>query len=342
MPFSTESQMLQILQPSQIYSQRVMATSDPLLSDPPIIKKRRGRQPRQSLLTSSLRASITRFTSTVGAPVLQPAGFRDFNGWLHTIAQPTYKNAWISLCHSFIIESTNVSTKNISTLKRDVIHEIINNVVKRKSHESIKLVSTNARRQSCIPPSGNTVMTIFESYLSTVSSSTIIPRSAPYSSHNNRHEKLNHSSGSSDSPYGCYSPSFIHPHQSNQSRHQSPSKSPSTSTNSASHNVSIASLSSKSSKSSSKTSSKTSSDSPRVIASSTMDISSLLTDGYSDIVSHKDSNHSNRNRSHHNSHSSHNSHNSHKYASNIRSKLPSLSQLDEHLRERSEKERKYY
>lgn len=132
---------------------------------PPIGKKRRGRQPRQSLLTNNLRQAIARFTSVVGAPIVQPGGFRDFNGWLTSLARPQYASAWHQLCDAFTSESRRFHSNDLYQLKRDVIHEIINLVVKRKPHESSKLVSTNARRQCTIPPTGNTVMTLLDSYL---------------------------------------------------------------------------------------------------------------------------------------------------------------------------------
>lgn len=322
-----------------------------------IVKKRRGRQPRQSLLTSNLRSAVARFTTAVGAPVLQPAGFRDFNGWLHTIAQPTYRSAWRSLCHAFILESSRVPARLVPTLKRDLVHDIINNVVKRKSHESAKLVSTNARRQSAIPPSGNTVMTIFESYLATVSpvahsrtssssaanvgvsggkagvagapaSATISANGMGTAASHGRHDKFHHAYSLLSHAYAPHSSSSTqlhhsshhhqhghHHHQHGHSRHAATN---SNGTPTSSHNVSFASHSSKSSKSSSKSSG----ESIRAIGASSMDISALLIDDYSEPLSKKNSIHR---------HSS----------SSTKSKLPSLSQLDEQLRERSEKERKF-
>lgn len=131
----------------------------------PIGKKRRGRQARQSLLTTNLKDAISRFTSVVGAPIVQPGGFRDFNGWLNSLARPQFSTVWLQLCGSVVSESNHFGEHDFHQLKKDVIHEIINQVVKRKTHESSKLVSTNARRQCIIPPTGNTVMTLLESYL---------------------------------------------------------------------------------------------------------------------------------------------------------------------------------
>lgn len=148
---------------------------------PPIGKKRRGRQPRQSLLTSNLRQAIARFTSVVGAPIVQPGGFRDFNGWLASLARPQFSPAWHQLCDAFISESRRFHSNDIHQLKRDVIHEIINLVVKRKPHESSKLVSTNARRQCTIPPAGNTVMTLLESYLTDMPHCTQLEIATPFS-----------------------------------------------------------------------------------------------------------------------------------------------------------------
>lgn len=135
------------------------------------MKKRRGRQPRQSLVNSSLRQAVQNFTSHVGAPIIQPGGFRDFTGWLESIKSPRFQSSWIPLCQAFIVESSSFPEHQRHALKRDVVQEIIKLVVKRKPEESAKLVSTNARRQCNTPPSGNTVMTIFESYLVQITSS---------------------------------------------------------------------------------------------------------------------------------------------------------------------------
>lgn len=159
-----------------------MSNPNPSLADPrdsSVVKKRRGRQPRQSLVTPPLRDAIAKFASVVGAPVLQPGGFRDFTGWLETISSPKFRPAWLQLSQAFLLESSSTHHDHIYQLKRDVVHEIINLVVKRKAHESSKLVSTNARRQSSIPPSGSTVMTIFESYLAVASSHYPATRPTP-------------------------------------------------------------------------------------------------------------------------------------------------------------------
>lgn len=320
--------MSQVLHHSQLYPQRFATTSEPVFPDSrdtaSIGKKRRGRQPRQSLLTSNLRNSIARFTAAVGCPVLQPAGFRDFNGWLQVISQPSYKSAWHSLCRSFISESAKISSRQIPTLKRDVIHEIINNVVKRKSHESAKLISTNARRQSTIPPSGHTVMTIFESYLATVSSPPPADSYISSSVTPSRQEKYHSQHSSTQSPVSTIfhhpiyqSPTLVFQNQPDSyfsKKSHSPTPSP---THCSSRDASIASLSPKSSRSSSRTSS----GSPRAIAASNMDISSLLIDDYEAVLSRKQS--------------------SYRRSSTSRSKLPSLSQFDEQIRQRSVKERFY-
>lgn len=164
--------------------------SDLILPDhqkemPSIGKKRRGRQPRQSLLNPNLKHAIAQFTSAVGAPIVQPGGFRDFNGWLASISKSQYSPAWQQLCQTFLCEKSHFPQSDIHQLKRDVIHEIINLVVKPKSHESSKLVSTNARRQCTVPLSGNTVMTLLDSYLaSTPEPLEIVSTSSfPLSSH---------------------------------------------------------------------------------------------------------------------------------------------------------------
>lgn len=320
--------MSQVLHHSPLYPQRFATVPEAAFPNSrdttSIAKKRRGRQPRQSLLTSSLRNSIARFTGAVGSPVVQPAGFRDFNGWLQIISQPSYKPAWHALCRSFISESAKISSRQIPTLKKDVIHEIINNVVKRKSHESAKLISTNARRQSTIPPSGHTVMTIFESYLATVPSSSVTSYASSgftqsrHEKYQSQHHPINSilSAGSHHPVYNSSATVFPHISDSYSSKRvQSSTPSP---TNSSSRDASIASLSPKSSRSSSRTSS----GSPRTIAASNMDISSLLIDDYEAALSRKQS--------------------SYRRLSSSKSKLPSLSQFDEQIRQRSVKERFYW
>lgn len=138
--------------------------------DQMITKKRRGRQPRPSLVSPTLQHAISKFTSVVGGPKIQPGGFRDYTGWLESIAKQSFQSDWTKLAISFLQECKSVEEKTIPQLKRDVVTEIVNMVVKKMPHESSKLVSTNARRQ-CVstPASGTTVMAIFEVYLATVS-----------------------------------------------------------------------------------------------------------------------------------------------------------------------------
>lgn len=131
-------------------------------------KKKRGRQPRPNFMTPSLRSAVADFTDEVGAPVLQPQGFRDFSSWLGSISQPRFRTAWVRLVETFMRESAPMAVQTCALLKRDLVHEIMHIVVKRKDHESAKLVSTNARRQSRVPQSGYTVMSIFESYLASL------------------------------------------------------------------------------------------------------------------------------------------------------------------------------
>lgn len=131
-----------------------------------IMKKRRGRQPRASLLNANLEHAVTTFASRIGGPIVQPGKFRDFSGWLNTINGSEYTSAWESLCKSFINERDNVDPEQLDQLKIDIVHDIINRVVKQQPHESPKLVKTNARRQSnSNPQSGHTVMSIFQSRL---------------------------------------------------------------------------------------------------------------------------------------------------------------------------------
>lgn len=140
--------------------------------DQTIAKKRRGRQPRPSLVSPSMQQAIAKFTSVVGGPVIQPGGFRDYTGWLESIASPRFQSDWTKLSQAFLQECKSVEDRTIPQLKKDVVTEIINKVVKKMPHESSKLVSTNARRQ-CVssPSSGTTVMAIFETYLASVAES---------------------------------------------------------------------------------------------------------------------------------------------------------------------------
>lgn len=139
----------------------------PEAPNPPIAKKRRGRQPRPSLLTPALHSSIAALAETIGAPSFQPGGFRDFTGWLDNISGSRYRPNWLSLCSVFLRESASVEDRELLQLRKDVVTEIVKSVVKRRPNESSKLVSTNARRQCAVPSSGTTVMKIFESYLRT-------------------------------------------------------------------------------------------------------------------------------------------------------------------------------
>lgn len=130
-----------------------------------ISKKRRGRQPRASLLSSKLQQEIAKFTGIVGPPVYHSGGFRDINGWLESIAHEKYGDAWASLSRCFLQESGHFDAQQVLQLKRDVVFEIMNHVVIRLPHECNKLVSTNARRQCKIASSGPTVMSLLESHL---------------------------------------------------------------------------------------------------------------------------------------------------------------------------------
>lgn len=137
-----------------------------------IAKKKRGRQPRPSLLSTNLQQAISGFTTAVGSPVYQPGGFRDITGWLESIADQSYQGAWTTLAGCFLQESANVEERRLLQVKKDVVTEIMTNVVKRLPHECNKLVSTNARRQCKQPPSGHTVMTLFESHIQRVAGTT--------------------------------------------------------------------------------------------------------------------------------------------------------------------------
>lgn len=138
----------------------------------PITKKRRGRQPRASLVSSNLHRAVTNFTALVGCPIYQPGGFRDILGWVGSISDQRFDEAWANLSRCFIQESNSIAPDQIPQLKKDVVTEIMTLVVTKQPHECNKLVSTNARRQCKIPApgEGSTVMTLLEGHLRRVGS----------------------------------------------------------------------------------------------------------------------------------------------------------------------------
>lgn len=245
----------------------------------PIIKKRRGRLPRQTLLTESLLQAVATFTSSVGAPVLQPEGFRDISGWLDRLANVSNRPVWQALCFEFLTETRSTSLGLLVQMKRDVVQEIIRRVVKRKPHESSKLVSTNARRQCAIPPSGHSLMTIFET--------SLIEYSSLSSSQWTRPVGRGSHGGTANAPVHPCTQAGLHG-QANE--HKSGGQIPTCRTHShdsGRYSRSIESTSSKSSKPSSRSSRSTQSTAAnsggQVSRISSMDISSLLTNDSGEI-----------------------------------------------------------
>lgn len=136
-------------------------------------KRRRGRQQRPSLLTESIRSSIQSFVRHVGQPrVIEPAGFRDFRGWLSFINSAGALPYWRPILRA-VFEYSKHDSHVIHTLKPDIVRDIVRAVVIPRHGESVKLVSTNCGRQCSRPNPQNesninggiTLMTILDRLL---------------------------------------------------------------------------------------------------------------------------------------------------------------------------------
>lgn len=141
-----------------------MSQLPPLREDDstPPVKRRRGRQPRPSLLSSRIKNAVANFANQVGQPrVIEPAGFRDFRGWLAFIAGPAAAPAWGPLVHA-VIQDTDSTARTINAIKPDLVREIVKAVVIPRDDESSKLVSTNCGRQCARPTNGVTLMIILD------------------------------------------------------------------------------------------------------------------------------------------------------------------------------------
>ncbi|KAI0565766.1 hypothetical protein FGB62_14g17 [Gracilaria domingensis] len=136
-----------------------------------IMKKRRGRQPRQSLVSASLHQSIVEFAHKIGSPSLY-SDFRDFSGWNQRISGAQYEPAWRQLAQDVLRSAHDIGSNRLSELKRDVIFDIMPLVVKKKPHETDKLVSTNARRQLINNKTSRhpTLMTMLETHINQLKS----------------------------------------------------------------------------------------------------------------------------------------------------------------------------
>lgn len=135
---------------------------EPDRDSPPPTKRRRGRQPRPSLLSNRVKRTVSNFAKVVGKPqVIEPAGFRDFRGWLSFIGGVRVAPYWVPVVDA-VVHETNGDTKHIEKIKPDLVREIVKAVVIPKEGESSKLVSTNCGRQCARPSNGVTLMTILD------------------------------------------------------------------------------------------------------------------------------------------------------------------------------------
>lgn len=92
--------------------------------------------------------------------------FRDFMGWTSKISGAQYVPAWRQLAQDVLKASQDIGPHRLAELKRDVIFDIMGLVVKKKPHETDKLVSTNARRQlNNKNPKQHTLMTLLEMHI---------------------------------------------------------------------------------------------------------------------------------------------------------------------------------
>lgn len=133
-------------------------------------RRRRGRQPRPCMLTSSVRSAAAQFAQEVGAPrVIEPAGFRDFVGWLQYLASSHAAESWVRLVRTVVTDCEG-DLDAVASIQPDIIREIIANVITIQPGESSKLISTNARRQSARPAQGLTLMKIFDDALASTDS----------------------------------------------------------------------------------------------------------------------------------------------------------------------------
>lgn len=108
------------------------------------------------------------FARAVGAPnVVEPAGFRDFRGWLARLGERDARPIWDQLIAG-IARDVQCDVQAVHALKEDVVREIVKCVVVPRPDESAKLVSTNAGRQASRPRSGTTLMVVLEQQLERV------------------------------------------------------------------------------------------------------------------------------------------------------------------------------
>lgn len=115
-----------------------------------------------------MHRAVRRFAHLIGAPnVVEPAGFRDFRGWLARLAARESRPCWDQLLAT-IARDVNCDLDAVHALKEDVVREIVKCVVVPRPDESAKLVSTNAGRQASRPRSGTTLMVVLDQQLDRV------------------------------------------------------------------------------------------------------------------------------------------------------------------------------
>lgn len=131
-------------------------------------RSRRGRQARPSQLTGAMHSAVRGFSRAVGAPnVVEPAGFRDFRGWLARLQTREMRVVW-DLLIANVAREVKCDAEALHSLKEDIVREIVKCVVVPREDESAKLVSTNAGRQASKPRSGTTLMIVLEHQLARV------------------------------------------------------------------------------------------------------------------------------------------------------------------------------
>ncbi|CAN8064513.1 unnamed protein product [Agarophyton chilense] len=110
-----------------------------------------------------MHSAVATFTARVGPPRhVQPAGFRDFRGWLLRLNSAQSHSVWDELFRSISAAAGN-DPHAIQLHKTDIVRSIVRMVVKPRADESSKLVSTNAGRQAGKPRgSGSTLMSVLD------------------------------------------------------------------------------------------------------------------------------------------------------------------------------------
>lgn len=165
------------------------------------MKRRRGRQPRPSLLSERVKAAVAHFALAVGQPkVIEPAGFRDFRGWLADIGSPSSHPYWAPLVQA-VVQDYNADIRNIHQIKPDLVREIVRAVVIPREGESSKLVSTNCGRQCARPSSGVTLMTILDRIFTNLRQWRDMHSAHPISSFSEYHHPVMHKNSSTPSSY---------------------------------------------------------------------------------------------------------------------------------------------